>query len=327
VRKLVFYKKVLVTGGAGFVGTNFLLYMVPRYPETTFINLDKLTGAADLENLKEVSKRQNYFFVLGDVSSYETVTRILREGVEAVVNFAAETHVDKNVDFLSDFIATNITGCFNLLEAAREFKIKKFLQVSAAGVYGSPGSADCFTELSPLAPDNPDAAGRAAADCLVRAYNRTYGLNTSIARAVNNYGFFQHPEAFIPAVIYSALRDQPVFLAGNGRQIRDWLFVDDHCRALELILSRGRKGGIYNISAREERTDLEMAGSILHILGKSSALLNLAAGCPGQNRCCALDSSCIRTELGWQPQNVLEMALPKTVRWYVQKNNFRLPVK
>lgn len=314
----MFYKKVLVTGGAGFIGTNFLLYMVPRYPETTFINLDKLIGAADLGNLKEVSKRQNYFFVLGDIGSYETVTRIMREGVEAVVNFAAELYVDKSIDSPSDFISTNITGCFNMLEAAREYRIKKFLQVSTAGVYGSPGSGECFTELSSLAPDNPDAAGKAAADCLVRAYGRTYGLHTNITRAVNNYGFFQHQEEFIPAVIYNALRDQPVFLSDNGRQIRDWLFVEDHCRALELILLRGRKGRVYNISAGEKRTDLELAGSILHVLGKSSALLNFTAGCSGQDRQYALESSCIRAELGWQPQNVLEVALPKTIRWYAQ---------
>ncbi|NLJ55531.1 MAG: NAD-dependent epimerase/dehydratase family protein [Firmicutes bacterium] len=325
----MFYKKVLVTGGGGFIGTNFLLYMVPRHPKTVFINLDKLTGAADLGNLKEVSKRQNYFFVLGDIGSYETVTRIMREGVEAVVNFAAEKYVDKNIDSLNDFIATNVTGCFNLLEAAREFKIKKFLQVSTAGVYGSSGSSDGFTELSPLAPDNPDAAGKAAADCLVRSYNRTYGLNTNIARTVNNYGFFQQREEFVPGVIYHALREQPVTLSGNGRQTRDWLFVEDHCRALELILFKGRRGRVYNISAREEKTDLELAGSILHILGKSSALLNLTAGCPGQNRRCVLEDNCIRLELGWQPQSVLEVALPKTVRWYVQKTppGSRLKIK
>jgi dTDP-glucose 4,6-dehydratase len=322
----VFYKKVLVTGGAGFIGTNFLLYMVPRYPETTFINLDKLTYAADLGNLKEVSKRQNYFFVLGDISNCETVTRVMREGVEAVVNFAAESHVDKSIASPHDFIATNIKGCFNLLEAAREFKIKKFLQVSTDEVYGSLGPEGCFTELSPLAPNNPYSACKAAADCLVRAYDRTYGLNTNITRSANNYGPYQHREKLIPTVIYNALRDQPVPIYGDGWQVRDWLFVEDHCRALELVLLQGRKGRVYNVGAEEERTNLELAGSILHILGKSSSLLNFVTDRPGHDRRYALQSSRIRTELGWQPQNVLEVALQKTVRWYAQKNNF-LPVE
>lgn len=315
------YKKVLVTGGAGFIGTNFLLYMVPRHPETTFINLDKLTYAADLENLKEVSKRQNYFFVLGDISNYETITRVMREGVEAVVNFAAESHVDKSIASPHDFIDTNIKGCFNLLDAAREFKIKKFLQVSTDEVYGSLEPEGFFTESSPLAPNNPYSASKAAADCLVRAYSRTYGLNVNITRSANNYGPYQHREKFIPTVIYNALRDKPVPLYGDGRQIRDWLFVEDHCCALELVLLQGHKGRVYNVGAEEERTNLELAGSILHILGKTSSLLNFVTDRPGHDRRYALQASRIRTELGWQPQNVLEVALQKTVKWYVQRIN------
>ena len=321
MRRPVLYKKVLVTGGAGFIGTNFLLYMVPRHPETTFINLDKLTYAADLENLKEVSKRQNYFFVLGDISNYETITRVMREGVEAVVNFAAESHVDKSIASPHDFIDTNIKGCFNLLDAAREFKIKKFLQVSTDEVYGTLGPEGCFTELSPLAPNNPYSASKAAADCLVRAYSRTYGLNVNITRSANNYGPYQHREKFIPTVIYNALRDKPVPLYGDGRQIRDWLFVEDHCCALELVLLQGHKGRVYNVGAEEERTNLELAGSILHILGKTSSLLNFVTDRPGHDRRYALQASRIRTELGWQPQNVLEVALQKTVKWYVQRIN------
>lgn len=317
----MFYKKVLVTGGAGFIGTNFLLYMVPRYPETTFINLDKLTYAAELSNLKEVSKRQNYFFVLGDISNCETVTRVMREGVEAVVNFAAESHVDRSIASPHDFIDTNIKGCFNLLEAAREFKIKKFLQVSTDEVYGSLEPEGFFTEFSPLAPNNPYSASKAAADCLVRAYGRTYGLNVNITRSANNYGPYQHREKFIPTVIYNALRDKPVPIYGDGRQIRDWLFVEDHCRALELVLLQGHKGRVYNVGAEEERTNLELAGSILHILGKSSSLLNFVTDRPGHDRRYALQASRIRTELGWQPQNVLEVALQKTVKWYVQRIN------
>lgn len=319
------YKKILVTGGAGFIGTNFLLYMVPRYPETTFINLDKLTYAADLENLKEVSKRQNYFFIWGDISNYETITRVIKEGVEAVVNFAAESHVAKSITSPSEFITTNVKGCFNLLEAAREFKIRKFLQVSTAAVYGTPAVKEGpFTELSPLEPSNPYSASKAAADCLVRAYTWSYGLNANIMRSANNYGPYQHWEKFIPAVISNALQDKPVSIQGKGQRVRDWLFVEDHCRALELALLRGRRGRVYNISAEEERADLELAGSILHILGKSSSLLNFVDDCSGDDQRYALQAGLIQRELGWQPQSVLEVALQKTVEWYVQRFGNRL---
>ena len=320
MRNAVLYKKILVTGGAGFIGTNFLLYMVPRYPGTTFVNLDKLTYAADLENLKEVSKRQNYFFIWGDISNYETITRIMEGGVEATINFAAESHVGRSVTSPGEFIATNVKGCFNLLEAARIFKTKKFLQVSTAAVHGSLAEREeRFTETSPLAPSNPYSASKAAADCLVRAYAQTYGLNANIMRSAGNYGPYQHRKKFIPAVVCNALQDRSVPIQGNGRQIRDWLFVEDYCRALELALLRGCRGRVYNVSAEEERSDLELAGSILHILGKSSSLLNFVTAYPGGDRRQALQADRIQKELGWQPQNVLEVALQKTVEWYVQR--------
>jgi len=314
-------KKILVTGGAGFIGTNFLLYMVPRYPEITFINLDKLSYAADLGNLKEISKRQNYFFVWGDISDSETVNRVMRTNVDAIVNFAAETHVDNSIAAPQNFITTNITGCFNLLEAARKFKVKKFLQVSTDEVYGSLDREGYFTELSPLKPNNPYSASKAAADCLVRAFYKTYGLNVNITRCTNNYGPFQYQEKFIPAVIYKALRDEPVPIYGDGQQIRDWIFVRDHCHALELVLLHGREGRIYNIGAKEERTNLELAGSILHILGKSPSLINFVQDRPGHDRRYALKAGRISDELVWKPENVLEVALQKTVEWYVHKFN------
>jgi dTDP-glucose 4,6-dehydratase len=313
------YKKILVTGGAGFIGTNFLLYMVPRYPEVTFINLDKLSYAADLGNLKEISKRQNYFFVWGDISESDTVNRVMRDNVEAVVNFAAESSAGNSIASPQNFITSNITGCFNLLEAARKFKVKKFLQVSTAEVYGSLGRDGYFTESSPLTPNNPYSASKAAADCLVRAYHKTYGLNVNISRSGNNYGPFQHREKFIPSVIYSALRDEPVVIYGDGQQVRDWIFVQDHCRALEMILLHGREGSIYNIGAEEERTNLELAGSILHILGRSSSLIKFVADRPGHDRRYALKADRITSELGWKPEHVLEVSLPKTVDWYIRR--------
>ncbi|NLL21072.1 MAG: dTDP-glucose 4,6-dehydratase [Firmicutes bacterium] len=315
------YKKVLVTGGAGFIGTNFLLFMVPRYPDITFINLDKLTYASDLDNLKEISKRPNYFFVWGDIGDSETVNRVMCENVEAVVNFAAETHVDRSISSPRDFVYTNIKGCFNLLEAARKCNIKKFLQVSTDEVYGSLGPKGYFTESSPLAPNNPYAAGKAAADCMVRAYFQTYGLNVNITRSTNNYGPFQYREKFIPTVIYSALRDAPIPLYGDGLQIRDWLYVEDHCCALESVLFRGEAGRVYNIGAEEERTNLELAGSILHILGKSPSLINFVSDRPGHDRRYAIRADRIREELGWQPRHVMEVALQTTVQWYVEKFN------
>ena len=315
------YKKVLVTGGAGFIGTNFLLYMVPRYPDITFINLDKLTYASDLDNLKEISKRSNYFFVWGDIGDSETVNRVMSENVEAVVNFAAETHVDRSISSPHDFVYTNIKGCFNLLEASRKCNIKKYLQVSTDEVYGSLGPKEYFTESSPLAPNNPYAAGKAAADCMTRAYFRTYGLNVNITRSTNNYGPFQYREKFIPTVIYSALRDEPIPLYGDGLQIRDWLHVEDQCCALESVLFRGEAGRVYNIGAEEERTNLELAGSILHILGKSPSLINFVADRPGHDRRYAIKAGRIREELGWQPRHVLEVALQTTVQWYVEKFN------
>lgn len=313
------FKKILVTGGAGFIGSNFLLYMVPRYPQVTFINLDKLSYAADLSNLKEISKRQNYFFIWGDISDSETLNRVMKAGVDAIVNFAAESHVDNSIVSPQSFITSNIIGCFNLLESARKFKVKKFLQVSTGEVYGSLGKEGYFTELSPLKPNNPYSASKAAADCLARAYHKTYGLNVNISRCCNNYGPFQHREKFIPFVIYRALRDEPVTIYGDGRQIRDWIFVLDHCRALELILLYGREGRIYNISAEEKRTNLELAGTILHILGKSPSLINFVEDRPGHDRCYAIKAERITDELGWKPEHVLEVALPETVRWYVSK--------
>lgn len=312
-------KKVLVTGGAGFIGSNFLRYMVPRFPGVTFVNLDKLTYAADLSNLKEISKRQNYFFIWGDISDKETVGRVITDGVDAIVNFAAESHVDKSITDPYNFINTNIQGCFNLLEWARKFKVKKFLQVSTDEVYGSLGQEGYFAENLPLAPNNPYSASKAAADCLVRAYHKTYGLNVNITRSSNNYGPYQNKEKFIPAVIYSAMRDEPVPIYGDGQQIRDWIYVLDHCRALELVLLKGKPGAVYNIGAEEEITNLELAGSILHLMGKSASLINFISDRLGHDRRYAVNADKIKAELSWQPENVLEVALQKTVEWYLQK--------
>ncbi len=311
------FKNVLVTGGAGFIGSNFLLYMVPRYPRTKFVNLDQLTYAADITRLEEIEDYPNYSFMRGDIRNQETVNQIIQEGVEAVINFAAHSHVDRSIAAPRDFIDTNISGCFHLLEAARTCKIRRFLQVSTDEVYGSLGEQGYFSEDSPLAPNNPYAASKAAADCLVRSYCKTYGFPGLVTRCTNNYGPRQHREKFIPTVIFKALRDESVPIYGDGRQIRDWIYVEDHCRALEQVLLAGKPGSIYNIGTNEEKTNLELAGSILNILGKSPALLHFVKDRPGHDRRYALAAGSIREELGWRPCYALELALTLTVNWYV----------
>jgi dTDP-glucose 4,6-dehydratase len=293
--------------------------MVPRYPQTQFINLDQLTYAADLTRLQGICGCPNYSFLQGDIADETTVVKIMKEGVDAIVNFAAHSHVDRSIISPRDFIDTNICGCFILLEAARHSKIKRFLQISTDEVYGSLGKKGFFSEESPLAPNNPYSAGKAAADCLTRSYYKTYGLPALITRSTNNYGPYQHREKFIPTIIHNALCDELVPLYGDGRQIRDWIYVEDHCRALEQVLLRGKPGRIYNIGANEERTNLELAGSILHILGKSPSLLRFIDDRPGHDRRYALATGRIRKELGWRPHFDLETALSRTVAWYVQK--------
>lgn len=311
------FPKVLVTGGAGFIGSNFLQRMVPRYPRTQFINLDQLTYAADLTRLREIEGYVNYVFTRGNITDVHTVSEIMA-GVEAVVNFAAHSHVDRSIAAPRDFIDTNICGCFNLLEAARHNRVKRFLQVSTDEVYGSLDSSGYFSEDSPLAPNNPYAASKAAADCLARSYFRTYNFPAMITRCTNNYGPRQHREKFIPTVIFKALHDQPVPLYGDGRQVRDWIYVEDHCRALEQVLLLGTPGTVYNIGANSEMANLELAALILQILGKSPALLQFVNDRPGHDRRYALATGLIREELGWQPRFALEKALSQTVAWYEQ---------
>jgi dTDP-glucose 4,6-dehydratase len=313
------FQKILVTGGAGFIGSNFLVELVPRYPMIHFVNMDKLTYAADLANLKEVDGSSNYSFIKGDISDGKTVNNVVKEGVDAIINFAAESHVDRSIASPNQFAVTNIYGCLNLLEAARGVRIKKFVQVSTDEVYGSLDREGFFVETTALAPNNPYSASKAAADCLTRAYYRTYGLNVCITRSVNNYGPHQHREKFIPNVIYHALRDEPIPIYGDGMHVRDWLFVQDHCRALERVLFHGKPGEVYNISTEEERTNLELAGSILHIMGKSPSLLNFVADRPGHDRRYAIKAEKIKKDLGWEPRCVLELALRKTVEWYLGK--------
>ena len=307
--------KLLVTGGAGFIGSNFIRYLLSRRGFQV-VNFDLLTYAGNLQNLAGLQAGDNYRFIRGDIASREQVAGALDPGIDAIVHFAAESHVDRSILDASAFVRTNVLGTQNLLETARRQGISRFIQVSTDEVYGSLPGGGKFTEDSPLAPNSPYAASKAAADLLARAYHRTYGLAVVTTRCGNNYGPHQFPEKLIPLMVSNALDDEPLPLYGDGLYTRDWIHVLDHCRALEAILLEGRDGAVYNIGADGERTNLEVARRILGILGKSEDLISFVADRPAHDRRYAVDSSRLRLELGWSPRIRFEEGLDETVRWY-----------
>ena len=307
--------KLLVTGGAGFIGSNFIRHILSRRGFQV-VNFDLLTYAGNLQNLAGLQAGDNYRFIRGDIASREQVAGALDPGIDAIVHFAAESHVDRSILDASAFVRTNVLGTQNLLETARREGISRFIQVSTDEVYGSLPSGGKFTEDSPLAPNSPYAASKAAADLLARAYHRTYGLAVVTTRCGNNYGPHQFPEKLIPLMVSNALDDEPLPLYGDGLYTRDWIHVLDHCRALEAILLEGRDGAVYNIGADGERTNLEVARRILGILGKSEDLISFVADRPAHDRRYAVDSSRLRLELGWSPRIRFEEGLDETVRWY-----------
>jgi dTDP-glucose 4,6-dehydratase len=307
--------KLLVTGGAGFIGSNFIRHILSRRGFQV-VNFDLLTYAGNLQNLAGLEAGDDYRFIRGDIASREQVAGALDPGIDAIVHFAAESHVDRSILDASAFVRTNVLGTQNLLETARREGISRFIQVSTDEVYGSLPGGGKFTEDSPLAPNSPYAASKAAADLLARAYHRTYGLAVVTTRCGNNYGPHQFPEKLIPLMVSNALDDEPLPLYGDGLYTRDWIHVLDHCRALEAILLEGRDGAVYNIGADGERTNLEVARRILGILGKSEDLISFVADRPAHDRRYAVDSSRLRLELGWSPRIRFEEGLDETVRWY-----------
>ena len=307
--------KLLVTGGAGFIGSNFIRYILNRRGFQV-VNFDLLTYAGNLQNLAGLDAGDGYSFIRGDVASWDDVAGALDQGVDAIVHFAAESHVDRSILDASAFVRTNVLGTQNLLEAARQKGKTRFILVSTDEVYGSLSGGGKFTEGSPLAPNSPYAASKAAADLLARAYHRTYGLGVVTTRCGNNYGPYQFPEKLIPLLVSNALDGEPLPLYGDGLHTRDWIHVLDHCRALEAILLEGREGAVYNIGAEGERTNLEVARRILGILGKSDDLISFVAERPAHDRRYAVDSSRLRMELGWSPRIPFEEGLCETVRWY-----------
>lgn len=311
-------RRVLVTGGAGFIGRCFVRYLLAAHPETTVTNLDSLTYAGRLENLMgvdEIEPRGRYSFVKGDITDEVLVRRLARQA-DDVVNFAAESHVDRSIEDPSVFIRTNVLGTETLLNAARRGGVGRFVQVSTDEVYGALGPEGLFTEETPLRPNSPYAASKAGADLVTLAYYRTYGLPAVITRSSNNYGPFQYPEKLIPRFILNALADRPLPIYGDGRQVRDWLYVEDNCRAIDLVRLRGRPGEVYNVARGDERTNLEVTRRILELVGKPASLISFVRDRLGHDRRYAMDASKVR-ELGWRPRQTFEAGLKATVKWYL----------
>jgi len=320
-------RRVLVTGGCGFIGCNFLRQMVRERPETEWVNLDALTYAGRLENTDDFADAANYRFVRGGIEDAALVDDLLSERFDAVVNFAAESHVDRSIAGPRVFVETNVLGTQNLLEAARRHGIGRFVQISTDEVYGSLGPDDPpFTEESPLAPNSPYAASKASADLLCRAYHETYGMPVIVTRCSNNYGPYQFPEKLIPSFIRNTMRDRPVPLYGDGLNVRDWLHVEDHCRAVALVLEKGAPGETYNIGGANERTNLEITELILEVLGKPGDLISYVTDRPGHDRRYAIDSSRLQETLGWQPAHSFETGIRQTIQWYIENTEWAFKV-
>lgn len=315
--------KFFVTGGAGFIGSAFVRLLLDEFPGCEVINFDALTYAGNLDNLDGLDEGRHHF-VRGDIADPVTVLGALAEDCDAIINFAAESHVDRSIANAAEFLRTNITGTQVLLDAARTRGVKRFIQVSTDEVMGSlPENEDAyFTEDSPFAPNSPYAASKAAAEHLVRAAHHTFGLDTVVTRCGNNYGPRQFPEKFLPLVLSNALNDEPIPVYGDGRNVRDWIYVDDHCRAIMLAMEKGRPGGVYNVGARNERRNIDVVGSLLDTLGKPRSLITFVKDRPGHDRRYAIDPLLIETELGWRPSETWESGLQKTIEWYQQNTRW-----
>lgn len=319
--------RILVTGGAGFIGSNFIRYVHSKYPDYQVINLDKLTYAGNLENLEDISNHSFYRFVKGDIVDASLVSQVFGEGVDVLVNFAAESHVDRSIEDAASFIRTNIMGTQELLDASKHYKVGRFIQISTDEVYGSLGPEGFFTESSPLCPNSPYSASKAGADHLVRAYYETFKLPVIITRSSNNYGPYQFPEKFIPLFITNAIANEPLPLYGDGLNVRDWLHVEDHCSAISLILHKGKEGKVYNIGANCEKTNLEISQIILKELNKPESLIKFVKDRFGHDRRYALDTDKIKRELDWYPHYPFEQGIKQTIAWYRENTSWWKKIK
>ncbi|HEX3013360.1 MAG TPA: dTDP-glucose 4,6-dehydratase, partial [Methanobacterium sp.] len=314
-------KKILITGGAGFIGSNFVRYMLDKYSDCEIVNLDSLTYCGNLENLSGVEDNPNYTFCRGDITDKELVFEITAD-VDYIINFAAESHVDRSIEDPEIFIKSNVLGTQVLLDAAKEYGIKKYLQVSTDEVYGSLGKTGYFREDTPLAPNSPYSASKASADLMVRAYNKTFDLPVNITRCSNNYGPYQFPEKLIPLMISNALENKPLPVYGNGMNIRDWLHVYDHCSAIDLVLHKGKIGEIYNIGGNNEKTNIEIVKLILQNLDKPESLIKFVKDRLGHDLRYAIDSTKIQKELGWKPKYTFETGITETIQWYLDNREW-----
>lgn len=330
-------KNILVTGGAGFIGSNFVKLMLNRHPNYNLINIDALTYAGNLKNLMDVTGYPNYTFIKADIRDRTKVEEIFIEyDIDTVVNFAAESHVDRSIDEPEIFITTNILGTQVLLDTAkrnwnitpddkycRKYKSEvKFLQVSTDEVYGALGKTGMFVETSPLQPNSPYSASKASADMIVRAYHQTYGMPVNITRCSNNYGPYQFPEKLIPLMIINCLKEKDLPVYGDGGQIRDWLHVSDHCSAIDTVLHKGEVGEIYNIGGNNERTNIEIVNCIIEALGKSKSLIKFVKDRPGHDRRYAIDNTRITTQLGWTPVFRFKQGIEETIKWYLSNTEW-----
>lgn len=314
--------KFLVTGGAGFIGSNFVLYMLQQYPEYEILNVDSLTYAGNLENLKSVENNPKHTFVKADITDAKAMDDLVSQGVDVIVNFAAESHVDRSILEPDVFVKTNVLGTQVLLDIARKYEITKFVQVSTDEVYGTLGETGLFMETTPLEPNSPYSASKAAGDLLVRAYHETFGLPVNITRCSNNYGPYQFPEKLIPLMISRALADEPLPIYGDGLNVRDWLYVEDHCSAIDLVIHKGRDGEVYNIGGNNERTNLQIVRTILEQLGKPESLITFVKDRPGHDRRYGIDPTKIMNELGWEPKHNFETGIKETIEWYLQNKEW-----
>jgi len=314
---------VLVTGGAGFIGNNLVRFLRRERPEWTVVNLDKLTYAGNAESIADLRQDPRHVFVRGDIANAELVEHLIRHySVDAILNLAAESHVDRSILGPGIFVETNVSGTQVLLEAARQARVKRFLQISTDEVYGSLGASGKFTEASPLRPSSPYSASKAAADLLVLAYGHTFGLDVVVTRCSNNYGPYQFPEKLIPLMIVNALEGRKLPVYGDGMQVRDWIHVEDHCRALLAALEKGRGGEVYNVGSDNEWPNIQIVGRLLEILQKPRDLIEHVKDRPGHDRRYAIDAAKARAELGWSPGILFPDGLKSTVEWYLQNRGW-----
>ena len=319
--------KIIVTGGAGFIGSNFVRYILKKYPDYKIANLDLLTYAGNLENLKDFEGNPNYKFVKGDIAEKDLANDLIKD-VDIIVNFAAESHVDRSILDSAAFIHTNILGTHNLLEAAKNNGLKRFHHVSTDEVFGSlEKDVPAFNEKTPYDPRSPYSASKASADHLVRAFFHTFNLPITISNCSNNYGFFHFPEKLIPLFITNLLEGKKVPLYGDGENIRDWIFAEDHCRAIEAILQKGKIGETYCVGGNSEKTNKEITYKILELMGKGEEMIEFVADRKGHDKRYAIDFGKIKNELGWEPQVSFEEGLQKTVQWFKENEKWWRRVK